>query len=230
MTWSIQFIFYSYSVFVVWKDIPNNKKKRMIIDIRELNKITETDIYLLSLQFEIITLLLKYSYLSIIDAIEWFHQFLVARCDKHKFTMINHRGQEKSVVVFMKYKGFSLYIQRQIDTMLKPFKKFAKAFVDDIIVFFHTLSKHFNYLRQIFGLFRKKRVNLSPIKFFIDYPSIVLLNQQIDDLEIFTTQKKIWTIINLRFPKIFRDLEIFLDFTEWFRSSISRYAQLANSL
>lgn len=75
--------------------------------------------------------------------------------------------------------------------MLKLFRKFVKIFVDNIIMFFYILSKHFNHLRQIFGFFRKKRVNLLFIKFFIDYFSIVLLNQRIDNLEMFIIQKKI---------------------------------------
>ena len=69
--------------------------------------------------------------------------------------------------------------------MLKNFKKFVKTFVDDIIVFFYILSKNFNYLRQIFEFFHNKRINLLLIKFFIDYFSIILLNQKIDDFEIF---------------------------------------------
>ena len=40
-----------------------------MIDIRELNKIIETNSYSLSLQSKIIILLLKYIYLSIINAV-----------------------------------------------------------------------------------------------------------------------------------------------------------------
>ena len=40
-----------------------------MIDIREFNKIIKTDSYLLSLQSEIITFLLKYAYLFIIDIV-----------------------------------------------------------------------------------------------------------------------------------------------------------------
>lgn len=230
MRWSTQPTPFSYPVFVVWKDTPNGRKGRVVVDIRELNKITENDTYPLPLQSEIISLLLGYSYLSTIDAVGWFHQFLVARQDRHKFTVVSHRGQEESAVALMGYKGSPPYVQRQTDAMLRPFKEFAKAFVDDIIVFSRSLQEHLSHLRQIFDLFRAKRVSLSPTKSFIGYPSVILLGQRVDGLGMSTSQEKIQAITSLRFPETLRDLEIFLGLTGWLRSSISRYAQLANPL
>lgn len=230
MTWSKQPTPYSYPVFVVWKDTPNGRKGRVVVDIRELNKIAETDTYPLPLQSEIISLLLGYAYLSTIDAVGWFHQFLVARSDRFKFTLVTHRGQEESAVALMGYKGSPPYVQRQTDAMLRPFKDFAKAFVDDIIIFSRTLRDHLSHLRQIFELFRSKRVSLSPTKSFIGYPSVTLLGQRVDGLGMSTSQEKIQAITSLRFPETLRDLEIFLGLTGWLRSSIPRYAQLANPL
>lgn len=230
MSWSTQPTPFSYPVFVVWKDTASGRKGRVVVDIRELNKITETDTYPLPLQSEIIALLLGYMYLSTVDAVGWFHQFFVVRQDRHKFTVISHRGQEESAVALMGYKGSPPYVQRQTDAMLRPYKDFAKAFVDDIIIFSHTLAEHLNHLRQIFELFRSKRVSLSPTKSFIGYPSVTLLGQRVDGLGMSTSQEKIQAITNLRFPETLRDLEIFLGLTGWLRSSIPRYAQLANPL
>lgn len=114
--------------------------------------------------------------------------------------------------------------------MLRPFKHFAKAFVDDIIVFSHTLEEHLSHLRQIFELFRLKRVSLSPTKSFIGYPSVTLLGQRVDGPDMSTSQEKIQAITDLKFPETLRDLEIFLGLTGWLRSSIPCYAQLANPL
>ena len=47
----------------------------------------------------------------------------------------------------MKYKKLPLYVQRQIDAMLKPFKNFTKTFVNNIIIFSRTLQKHLDHLR-----------------------------------------------------------------------------------
>ena len=68
--------------------------------------------------------------------------------------------------------------------MLRLFKDFAKVFVDNIIVFSRILIEHLSYLRQIFKLFRSRRISLSSIKSFIDYSSIILLDQRVDKLDI----------------------------------------------
>ena len=230
MYWSKQPTPFSYPVFVVWKDTQNGRKGRVVVDIRELNKITENDTYPLPLQSEIIALLLGYQYLSTIDAVGWFHQFLVSRNDRHKFTVVSHRGQEESAVALMGYKGSPPYVQRQTDAMLRPFKEFAKAFVDDIIIFSRTLSDHINHLTRVFNLFRVRRVSLSPTKSYIGYPSVTLLGQRVDGLGMSTSKEKIQAISALKFPDTLRDLEIFLGLTGWLRSSIPCYAQLANAL
>ena len=110
MTWSKQLTLFSYSVFVIWKDTFKRRKGRVVVDIRELNKIADTNFYSLSLQSEIISLLLRYTYLFIIDAVGWFHQFLVTRNDRYKLTVVSHRDQKEFAVALMSYKRSPSYV------------------------------------------------------------------------------------------------------------------------
>ena len=185
-----------------------------MIDIRDLNKITEIDSYSLSLQTNITSAIVECSYISIIDAIEYFHQFLVRKKNRHKFIVISHRDQKQSSVALMSYKESSSYVQRQTDKMLRSYKHFAKAFIDDIVIFFKTLSKHLEHLRIIFRLIRNKRISIVLKKFFLRYSSIILLKQRVDSLELITFEEKIVVIKTLKFSLSLRDLEIFLDMTE----------------
>ena len=230
LTWSNQPTPFSYPVFIVWRDTPAGRKGRVIVDIRELNKLTENDTYPLPLQAKVIALVQGHRYITTVDAVGWFHQFKVKVRDRHKLTVISHRGQEQSSVALMGYKGSPPYVQRQTDAMLRPFKDFAKAYVDDIIIFSYTLEEHLKHLRQIFQLFRRMRVSLSPTKSFIGYPSVTLLGQRVDGLGMSTTNEKVAAITSLRFPENLRDLEIFLGLTGWLRSSIPRYAQRTDPL
>ena len=78
--------------------------------ITGMNEITENDTYPLPLQAEIIALLRGFALLPTIDAVGWFHQFLVRRTDRFKFTIVTHGGQEESAVALMGYKGSPTYI------------------------------------------------------------------------------------------------------------------------
>ena len=228
--WTIQSIAFSYSVFVVWRDTSTDQKKRVVINIKDLNDIIENDNYSLSLQFDIIAEIVDSFYIFIIDVVNWFHQFNVQRKNRHKFTIVIHREQKKFNVVFMNYKNSLSYVQRQTNKLLRSYKQFAKTYVNDIIVHFKILQKHLKHLRTLFQMFRIKRISLAITKFFLTYSSVTLLNQRVDSLDMFIIVEKIVVIISFRFSFSLRDFEIFMKFIDWLRSSIFRYAQRVQSL
>ena len=155
---------HKYSVFVVWQTMSesnNSKRKdRAIVDIRELNKIVVTDNYSISLQTNIISAVAECSYISIFDAAEFFHQWLVKFVDRHKLTVVSYREQKYFNVAIMSFKNSSLYIQRKIDSILREFREFCRVYIDDIVVFSRTLKEHLCYLHKIFMLLNKYNIFL----------------------------------------------------------------------
>lgn len=182
------------------------------------------------LQSEIINLVAGFPYISIVDATGYFYQFLVQRRDRHKLTVVSHRGQEQFNVAIMGYKGSPLYVQRQTDHIFREIRERSRAYVDDIITFSEDLSRHLNDLRKLFTICQNRRVTLSPDKSFLGYPNVMLLGQRVDSLGLSTAEEKIKAIKALKFPATLQDLQIYLGLTGWLRSSIPRYAQLAQPL
>ena len=45
MSWTEKFTIYDYLIFVIWKIVNDERKKRIIINIKELNKIFEFNAY-----------------------------------------------------------------------------------------------------------------------------------------------------------------------------------------
>ena len=88
----------------------NEKKNRVIIDIRDFNFITKSNAYSLSLQTNIFIFVRKCKFISIIDCVNFFYQWRVHSNDKHKFIVINHRKQIFFNVVVMKYVTISVLI------------------------------------------------------------------------------------------------------------------------
>ena len=64
----------------------------------------------------------------------------------HKLTVISHQEQKLFNVALMRYKGSSSYVQQQTDKILQEHCAYAKAYIDDIIIFFKTLAEHFKHL------------------------------------------------------------------------------------
>ena len=114
--------------------------------------------------------------------------------------------------------------------MFKPFRSFCRVYMNDIVVFSKTFEKHFEHLIQIFQFFNNKNIMVFLKKSFLTFSNIILFDQWINNLEMFTTAKKIKAILNLLFPVILKELNYFLRFIEWLYINIKKYAQLANLL
>ena len=74
LNWTNRETSFSFSVFVVWRDSSKNKKERVVVDIKNLNAISQSDAYSFSLQNDIIQIVQKCRFISIIDCASFFYQ------------------------------------------------------------------------------------------------------------------------------------------------------------
>ena len=144
--------------------------------------------------------------------------------------IINHRESEQWNIIVMKYRNSSTYVQRQIDSMFKFFKKFVRAYVNDVVMFLNFLKKHLRHLIQIFKLFEKMNVIIKINKTFLRYSTIALLDQKINSLNMTIINEKLVAIQNLRFLISLKHLKMYFDKTRYFRQYVSYYVQKAKFL
>jgi hypothetical protein len=188
---------FGFPVFVVWK----NGKARAVVDIRGLNKITVPDSYQIPLQSDLFSRLLGCQYITTVDCLSFFYQWGVKPEDRHKFTINTHRGQESFRVAVMGYCNSVQYVQRQLDNLLRPCRDFARAYIDDIVIFSKTLDDHVRHLHHVFSLLDTKKISVSPKKSFLGYPSTTLLGRRVDGLGLGTDAEKMEAVLNIRYPE-----------------------------
>lgn len=93
LSWTTEFISFNYPVFVVWKAMPDDTRKgRAVVDIRGLNSITQADLYPLPLQADLISSVKDCRYIIVVDCASFFYQWRVHLNDRHKLTVVSHRG------------------------------------------------------------------------------------------------------------------------------------------
>ena len=231
----IQFTLFNYLMFVVWRTIhksneSSKRKNKIVINIRDLNKIIKRDIYSMLLQTNVIVLIIDCFYISIFDAVSFFYQWLMQITNWHKLIVISHRKQKQFNVVVMNYINSSIYVQRKINVILRVFRVFVKAYVNDIVIFNKTLKKHLIHLHQIFQLLNSYNIRLSSKKSYLKYFIVALLNQKMNVFDFIIVANKLTIIVNLRFFYIFKNLKSYLNFIDWLRNYIIWYVQKSNSL
>ena len=123
-----------------------------------------------------------------------------------------------------------VYMQREIDRILRPVKHFASAYVDDIIIGAISLREYLRYLRQLFQIFVQYNILIAPTKTYLGYPNVSLLGRRVDSLGMATPDDKLRAISSLRYPATLGDLEHYLGLTGYLRQYVHYYVQLAKPL
>jgi hypothetical protein len=101
--------------------------------------------------------------------------------------------------------------------MLSDLRDFVRAYIDDIVIFSKTLEKHLHHLSLLFNRLLSYNVILNSKKVFLDYSSIMLLDQMIDALDLIIVEEKLTVIVNLVFSYTLKKLKIYVDLTDHLR-------------
>ena len=214
---------------MIWRDSSSNKKARIVVDIRDLNAVFQSNAYSLSLQSDVIQIVQECNFIFVINCVSFFYQWRVHSKDRHKFTVVLYREQKTFNVTVMRYRNSSVYVQKQIDRILRSFH-FARVYVNDIVIFSKIMNEHLEHLQDVFRILKKNNTSINSKKAFLDYSSVTLFDQHVTSFELFTDESKLQIISNLKFSSILSQLKTYLELTEWFRQYIEKYVAISKSL
>ena len=100
-----------------------------------------------------------------------------------------------------------------INRILQRQRAYARAYIDNIVIFSNTLKEHLKHLHNVFVTLKRMRICLSSKKSFLIYLFIQLLEQRVDVLELATSEDKLVTIAGLCFSISLSQVEKYLGLT-----------------
>src|SRR6266536_2905421 len=112
-----------------------------------------------------------------------------------------------------------------MNMILQLHKFFTCYYINNIIIFSKILENHLQHLDIIFSLFDKLKITLKEAKTYLEYSSIILLNQQVNSFNMTSSKKRIAALQDLSFLETLKDFEIYLNLTSWLQQYISYYTQ-----
>ena len=101
-----------------------------------------------------------------------------------KFTIINYYDFKIINIIFINYQKSFSYAQCMMNMIFKSHKFFTHYYINDIIIFLKILKNYFKYLNTVFNLFDKLKIIFKEVKTYLNYSSIILLNQQVNDFDM----------------------------------------------
>src|SRR5256714_8018760 len=199
--------------FLVWRD----GKPCLVIDYRQVNAHIIPDEYPLPKMMDYLHSLYGAEWLSIFAALAGFTQLELDDAIKEITAFRTHRGLlELNCLRFGLKIGPSVF-QRVTQGILAKFLWiFALVYIDDILVFSPSFSKHIVHLGKVLGAIADSRLTLSPKKCHIGYRSLVMLGQKVSRLGMSTHKQKVDAVVQLEPPKNIPTWQTFLGMMTYF--------------
>ena len=223
---------YNSPILLVPKKSENNDKKwRLVVDFRQLNKRILPDKFPLPRIDSILDQLGRAKYFSTLDLMSGFHQIPLDENSK-KFTAFSTNSGHYQ----FKRLPFGLNIspnsfQRMMTIAmagLTPERAFI--YIDDIIVIGCSMKHHLQNLKTVFDRLKEYnlKLNISKCKFF--RTEVTYLGHKITDKGILPDESKYETIKNYPIPKNADEVRRFVAFCNYYRKFIENFAQIAYPL
>lgn len=218
-------------ILVPKKSTDGNKKWRLCIDYRQLNKKLIPDKFPLPRIDEILDGLGKAQFFTIIDLFSGFHQIPIDESSRELTAFSTHNGiYQWKVLPF----GLNIAPNSFCRMMSIAFSGLSsdKAFLymDDIIVVGTSVQNHINNLKNVFEKCRKYNLKLNAEKCHFFRHEVTFLGHKCTNKGLLPDESKIECIKKYPRPMSKEEVKSFTAFANYYRRFIENYAALAKPL
>ena len=204
---------------------------RMVIDYREINKITIKNGYPLPATEELFPIVHGARYFSKIDLHSGYYQIRIAEEDQEKTAFVTRYGSYEFLVLpmglcnspgtFMELMNF--VFEAQLD-------RFVIVFLDDVLVFSKSLGEHERHMREVLSILRKERLYAKMSKCDLVRREVDFLGHRIGEEGLTQEAAKTEAVVNWPTPKTKKEVQQFLGLAGYYRKFVQGYSKIAAPL
>jgi hypothetical protein len=208
-----------------------NGQLRLVIDYRQLNKVTKPDAYPLPKIADMLDALAHSQYFSTLDLTSGFWQVAMNAIDQEKTAFSTKFGTYEFTVMPFGLMNAPATFQRLMDNVFYDITwKFALVYMDDIIIYSKTLEDHCEHLEQVLQLLIKAGLKLNPDKCDFFRKQILFLGHMVSEKEIKPNPMLVEKIQKCPPPQTKRKVRSFLGLASYYRRFIKDFSQIAKPL
>lgn len=212
------------------KSLDGEKKWRLVVDFRQLNKKIVDDKFPLTRLDDILDNLGRSKYFSTLDLTSSFHQIELHPDSRHLTAFSTNKGHYQFKRLPFGLKISTNSFQRMLSIALAGLDTEAFLYVDDIIIFGCSINHHNSNLIKIFQRLRKYNLKVNPTKCNFLRKEVTYLGHLITDEGIKTDPLKYEVIKNYPTPANADEIKRFVAFCNYYRRFIPDFAKTAKPL
>ena len=210
--------------------VNSHGKSRMVIDIRGLNAAVERDSYPLPRVDEVLDELRGAKFISTFDLTKGFYQIPIDEKSRQYTAFTSHRGLEQLTVAAMGYRNSPAFFQRKMNEILLPWRRYARAYMDDFIIHTDSFDRHVEVLDGVLTALENLGLTLAANKSHAGFQDTTVLGHRVGLLGLATEESKVEGMLNLPVPTTVRQLASCLGLFGFYRSFIANFSQIAKPL
>jgi hypothetical protein len=170
-------------------------------------------------------------YFTKLDMRSGYHQVRMLPEDEFKTAFKTHHGHYQFKVMPFGLTNAPTTFQCIMNQVLHPFlRTFVMVFLDDILIYNHSLEEHISHLQQVLKVLRNNKLYLKSSKCTFAQHSLEYLGHIISHKGVATDQSKIQDMLNWLVPTNMTELRAFLGLTGYYRKFVKNYGILAKPL
>ncbi len=208
--------------------VPIRKKDgnlRLCVDYRRLNQVTQEDRYPMPRVEELLELLGKARFITTLDLTKGYYQVSVHPKDREKTAFMGPMGKFHFTRMPFGLKGAPTTFQRLMDMVLDQCASFARAYIDDIVIFSLTWGDHKRHLAEVFTKLREAGLKAKPTKCHIATDHCAYLGHIVGGGRIAMEEAKIAALRDYLRPITKRDVRAFLGLAGYYRRFVPAHGQ-----
>ena len=211
-------------------------KKRVCIDPRALNNITEDNMYPIPRPDVLMDQMAGSKLFSLMDLTDGYHHIMIEDEDKHKTAFAvpgpsRYQGLWQWKCMPFGLKGAPATFQNYMDVVLQEhLGKFVGAYLDDVNIFSKTKEEHLKYLRTIFQILREEQIYAKKKKCYFMQKKIPYLGHYISEAGIETDPKKVESIKDWPTPTSVKQVRRFMGLAGYYRKFVKGFAEIVTPI
>ena len=185
-----------------------NEKWRICIDYIDLNEACSKDSFPLSKIDQLVDVTSDHRLLSFMDTFIGYNQIWMATEDEEYTAFVTDKGIYCYKVIPFDLKNIGITYKRLVNKIFKAQIGWnIEIYVDDMLVKSLQTSDYIQDLEEAFGMLRRYRMKLNPIKCAFEVTSEKFFEFFISQWEIDANPEKIKTIINMKYPSSKKEIQ-----------------------
>ncbi|GJV14607.1 retrovirus-related pol polyprotein from transposon TNT 1-94 [Tanacetum coccineum] len=204
---------------------------RMCIDYHVLNKVTIKNKYPIPLIADLFDQLRNARYFTKLDLRSGYYQVRITEGDEAKTTYVTRYGSYEFLIMPFGLTNALATFFTLMNKLFHPFlNKFVVVYLDDVVVYSHTLEEHVLHLKQVFQVLRDNELYVKLKKCSFAQDEVEFLGYKIKDGGLMMDGAKIKAIQDWEPPTKVTELRYFLGLVNYYQRFIMGYSAITSPL